>query len=461
MGLPLYFLDRRSEDARTELIKELALAGIETETDYTDNCALVVFDNIDDVVCIATREIASKFERVLAISLRGSSSTTGQWQVIQAGAGDLIQWTCTASSAAAVATRLERWAQVDAIVDSQQVQELLVGTDPTWRRCLRRVVELARFTDAAVLVLGESGTGKELVARLVHELDMRASKADFVLLDCTTIVPELSGSEFFGHERGAFTNAIQTREGAVELADRGTLFIDEIGELASGLQSQLLRAVQEHTYKRVGGNLWRNAEFRLICATNRELADEVEAGHFRQDLYYRVAASIVRLPPLRERRGDIPLLARHFMQKLRPDEPTPEFDDAVRDYLIMRDYPGNVLELRQVTTRILYRHVGPGPDTLGEIPEEDRPVAQLSDHWRDAGFQQSIRKALRAGAGLKEIGRAAEDEAIDIAVNDAEGNLRRAADRLGVTDRALQLRKARQHSSQLSSNETHLGTQGH
>jgi transcriptional regulator with GAF, ATPase, and Fis domain len=458
MGAHLYFLARVSTDIRTKLIQELDAAGIEVEDDNDNavNFALVVFDEIDDALCSKLREIVSEFERVLAIGLNNKASTTDLWQLVQAGAEEVILWETSALSAATVAARLERWAEVDALVDSQPVRELLVGADSAWRHCLRRVVELARFTDTAVLILGESGTGKELVARLLHELDSRQNKANFVLLDCTTIVPELSGSEFFGHERGAFTNAIQAREGAVELADRGTLFIDEIGELAPALQSQLLRAVQEHTYKRVGGNVWRNADFRLFCATNRELADEVVAGRFRHDLYYRVAASIVRLPPLRERRGDIPLLARHFMQSLRAEETTLDFDDAVRDYLMSRDYPGNIRELRQIATRILYRHVGPGPITLGDIPEEDRPATQLSVHWRDAGFQQSIRKALRAGAGLKEIGRAAEDEAIDIAVDDAEGNLRRAAGRLGVTDRALQLRRANQRSAVLSSDETHI-----
>src|SRR4029450_8247587 len=160
------------------------------------------------------------------------------------------------------------------------------------------------FSQVSVLIVGESGTGKELIARLIHDLDQRRDKGDFVVVDCTTIVPELSGSELFGHERGAFTGAVGTREGAFALADGGTLFLDEVGELPLPLQGQLLRVVQARMYKRVGGNHWHRTEFRLVCATNRDLAREVERDAFRSDFYYRIANWPCRLPPLGERRGD-------------------------------------------------------------------------------------------------------------------------------------------------------------
>src|SRR5262249_40812748 len=149
-------------------------------------------------------------------------------------------------------------------------------------------------------LLGESGTGKEVVARLIHLLDSRPNKRDLVVLDCASIVPELSGSEFFGHERGAFTGALTERNGAFALANDGTLLLDEIGDLPLPLQVQLLRVIQEHTYKRVGGNKWCKTEFRLICATNRDLFDLIGRGAFRADLYYRIAGYICKLPPLRE-----------------------------------------------------------------------------------------------------------------------------------------------------------------
>ena len=310
---------------------------------------------------------------------------------------------------------------------------------------MRQIVEVARFTDASVLILGESGTGKELIARLIHTLDPRAKKRDLVVLDCTTIVPELSGSEFFGHERGAFTGAVTPRDGAFVLADGGTLFLDEVGELPLGLQAQLLRVVQEHTYKRVGDNTWQRTDFRLVCATNRDLLQEVQQGRFHCDLYYRLANWICKLPSLRERPEDILPLAQHFLTELRPDKKPPELDEPVRDYLVRRDFPGNVRDLKQLVSRISYRHVGEGPITVGDIPEDERPAEEFAQRdWRDGFFEQAIRRALTMGGGLKEISQAASDTAIRITVSDEEGNLQRAARRLGVTDRALQMRRANQ-----------------
>src|SRR4029077_5747912 len=144
-----------------------------------------------------------------------------------------------------------------------------------------------------------------IVARLIHLLDARPNKRDLVVLDCSTVVPELSGSEFFGHERGAFTGALTERHGAFALANGGTLFLDEIGELPLPLQAQLLRVVQEHSYKRIGGNKWHRTDFRLVCATNRDLLGLVCGGEFRADLYYRIASFVCKLPALRERAEDI------------------------------------------------------------------------------------------------------------------------------------------------------------
>ena len=248
------------------------------------------------------------------------------------------------------------------------------------------------------LITGETGTGKELAARLIHTLEDRPEKRDLVLLDCTTIARELSGSEFFGHERGAFTGALAGREGAFALADGGTLFLDEVGELPLALQAELLRLVQEHTYKRVGSNVWQRTNFRLVCATNRELLREETLGQFRRDLYYRIAGWTCRLPPLRERTGDILLLAEHFMRQLRPDGEAPELDDSVREYLLSRAYSGNVRDLRHLVARIISRHVGPGPITVGDIPEEDRPPADSGPiDWSDKSFEYSIGRAPGPG----------------------------------------------------------------
>jgi transcriptional regulator with GAF, ATPase, and Fis domain len=250
--------------------------------------------------------------------------------------------------------------------------------------------------------------------------------------------------EFFGHERGAYTSAIARRDGAFALADGGTLFLDEVGELPLVLQAELLRVVEEHTYKRVGGNTWKNTNFRLVCATNRDLAEEQVQGRFRRDFYHRIATCICRLPPLRERREDIPHLARHFLQKIYPGQDPPDLDETVRDYVISRDYPGNVRELRKVITRIAQRHIGSGPITPGNIAEEDRSAATAlaQKDWRDDMFQLAIRRALSLGVKLREISNGAAEIAMQIALEEEGCTLRRAAEKLGVTDRALQMRRA-------------------
>ena len=319
----------------------------------------------------------------------------------------------------------------------------MVGKSPVWRAILRDIVEIARFSDAPALILGESGTGKELIARLMHTLDTRAQKRDLVVLDCSTIMPELSGSEFFGHERGAFTGAVSQRDGAFALADGGTLFLDEIGELPLSLQAQLLRVVQEHTYKRVGGNTWHRTDFRLVCATNRDLLGQVHRGEFRADLYYRIASFVCKLPSLRERLDDVIPLAEYFLRQMHPHGAPPQWDDAVRTYLLQREYPGNVRDLRQVVSRLLSRYAGGGTITIGSVPPEERPAAEQEKAvWLDLDFEGVIRRAVLCSARLKEIGRAAEDIAIRIATDQESGNLQRAARRLGVTDRTLQLRGA-------------------
>jgi transcriptional regulator with GAF, ATPase, and Fis domain len=332
---------------------------------------------------------------------------------------------------------------VQGLVDSPAVSEMLVGRSTRWRALVSDVVDVAAFSQASVLITGESGTGKELVARLIHNLDQRPDKGELVVVDCTTVVPELSGSEFFGHERGAFTGAMSARDGAFAMANGGTLFLDEIGDLPLPLQAQLLRAVQEHKYKRVGSNVWQHTDFRLVCATNRNLEAAVTNGHFRADLYYRIAGWVCKVPPLRERKDDILQLARHFLAQFDSTEAAIELDEPVREYLLARDYPGNVRDLRRIVASLHRRHSGPGPITIGDVPEEERPaVAATSECWRDGGFEGAIGHAIELGIGLREIGHAASETAIKLALAREHGNLHRAASRLGVTDRALQLRRA-------------------
>jgi transcriptional regulator with GAF, ATPase, and Fis domain len=383
-------------------------------------------------------------ERLLAIVERSSLLKGADvWAVLKSGASDVFAWDHSENPAAEVDARFRRWAEVDRLVLSPLVQENLIGQSRTWVETLRQIVEVAYFSDLPILITGESGTGKELVARLVHTLDQRPHKKDLVVLDCTTVVPELAGSEFFGHERGAFTNAHVGRDGAFALADEGTLFLDEVGELPPTLQAELLRVVQEKTYKRVGSNAWQRTNFRLICATNRDLLHEEAQGKFRRDFYYRIAGFMCKLPPLRDRKEDIIALARHFLKRLRSEDQVSELDESVRDYLLTRDYSGNIRDLRQLIGRIAGRHVGLGPITAGDIPEPERPErTDVPIDWCDESFDSAIRRAVAWNVGLKEIGRRAENAAVRIAVSDADGNLQHAARKLGVTDRALQMRRA-------------------
>jgi len=383
-------------------------------------------------------------ERILVLADSvGSQNGVSGWELLQAGASDVLIWSNPDEIAQQVRARFERWLTVDQLLETPPVAHSVVGKSPVWRAVLRDIVEITRFSDAPALILGESGTGKELIARLMHTLDPRPHKRDLVVLDCSTIMSELSGSEFFGHERGAFTGAVSQRDGAFALADSGTLFLDEIGELPLSLQAQLLRVVQEHTYKRVGGNTWHRTDFRLVCATNRDLLAQVRRGEFRADLYYRIASFVCKLPSLRERLDDVIPLAEYFLRQMHPKGEPPQLDDAVRTYLLRREYPGNVRDLRQVVSRLLSRYAGGGTITIGSVPPEERPAAEQEKAvWLDLDFEGVIRRAVLCSARLKEIGRAAEDIAIRIATDQESGNLQRAARRLGVTDRTLQLRYA-------------------
>src|SRR5262245_5929793 len=328
----------------------LAAAGIKLrsfDATATGGEGILCFSDASDQLYAFLHDVSRNGdERVLAVPTSDALTDGLQaWELLRAGASDILPWSATADFPEQVKARFERWRAVDALLSSSSVQDRVVGESPMWRSVLRQIVEVARFTAASVLLIGESGTGKELVARLIHELDPRASKNELVILDCTTVVAELSGSEFFGHERGAFTGAVAARDGAFALADGGTLFLDEVGELPLALQAQLLRVVQEGAYKRVGSNAWHRTEFRLVCATNKDLQQAVETGDFRRDLYHRIASWVFRMPGLHERRGDILPLARHFLHKLQAGKAALDFDTHVLQYLVHRALSGHVLDL--------------------------------------------------------------------------------------------------------------------
>ena len=215
-----------------------------------------------------------------------------------------------------------------------------------------QLIDMVAASDATVLLLGETGTGKELFARAIHERSTRR-KEGFVTLNCAAIPSALFESELFGHERGAFTGAHMQKVGRLELADRGTLFLDEIGDMPLELQPKLLRALQERAYERVGSARIKNVDMRLVAATNCDLEQMMDQKQFRPDLYYRLNVFPVRIPPLRERREDIPLLVQHFTQKYarQSDKQIGTVPAAIMQRLMRWDWPGNVRELENLIER--------------------------------------------------------------------------------------------------------------
>lgn len=214
------------------------------------------------------------------------------------------------------------------------------------------IMEMVSESNANVLITGESGTGKELVARAIHKKSLRNTKP-FIIVDCTTIPENLLESELFGHEKGAFTGAVDRKIGLFELAHEGTVFLDEIGELPMFLQKKLLRFLQEKEIQRIGSTTRIKVDVRVISATNRDLEKSIKEGTFREDLYWRLNVVRINLPPLRERKEDIPLLVNHFLNKYSDEnnKPIPQIDPEVMDALVNYDWPGNVRELANVIER--------------------------------------------------------------------------------------------------------------
>ena len=260
----------------------------------------------------------------------------------------------------------------------------IVGQSSALKKVLDQITLVAP-TEANVLILGESGTGKELIARAIHERSRRA-EAPLVKVNCASIPHDLFESEFFGHVRGAFTGAIRDRVGRFQLADGGTLFLDEIGEVPLDLQSKLLRVLQEGTFERVGEEKTRHVNVRIVAATNNDLRRAVSAGSFRQDLYFRLSVFPIELPPLRERREDIPLLVRHVVQLANRQARCGnlQFTDRQMAQLQQYDWPGNVRELQNVIERaIILSACGTQPLNLilpaAQADAVDQPLEKSSD----------------------------------------------------------------------------------
>jgi len=279
----------------------------------------------------------------------------------------------------------------------------MVGEGAAFQSVLKGV-QIVAPTDATVLILGETGTGKELVARAIHEMSSR-SRGSFVKVNCAAIPASLLESELFGHEKGSFTGAVAQKIGRFELADHGTLFLDEIGEMPLELQPKLLRAIQDQEFERVGGNRTIRTNVRFVAATNRDLKAMVNEGRFRADLYYRLHVFPLNVPPLRERREDIPLLTRYFVQKhaQRLDRKVERIPTLALEALTRYDWPGNIRELQNVIERSVI--LSNGPELRVAMPEMvggSSPVAprgRTSD-ISDAAERARILQALKEAKGI-------------------------------------------------------------
>jgi DNA-binding NtrC family response regulator len=305
----------------------------------------------------------------------------------------------------------------------------LVSKNPRMAAVFELVREVASQR-STVLIQGESGTGKELVARAIHFSGERGTRP-FVAVSCAALAETLLESELFGHERGSFTGAVAQRKGKFELADGGTLFLDEIGDISPKLQVDLLRVLQERRFFRVGGTTEIQVDVRVIAATHRELEAEVREGRFRDDLFYRLNVINVRIPPLRERREDVPLLAQEFLDRLSHElgrEVSGISDEALR-LLMDHDWPGNVRELENAVERALVSCKS------GVLAAEDFAFLRPA-----AAFPGGPGLALPAGLTLQEI----EKQYIAATLQRTQGNIKAAADALGI-DRSTLYEKIRRY----------------
>jgi DNA-binding NtrC family response regulator len=315
----------------------------------------------------------------------------------------------------------------------------IVGDSPSMVEVSQAIQKVAP-TDATVLLQGESGTGKELFARAIHQLSSRRERL-FVAINCAAIPDTLIENELFGHEKGAYTGATNRRAGKFELADGGTIFLDEIGELGFGVQSKLLRVVQERRFERIGGTVTLDADVRVICATNRNLQEHVRAGGFREDLFFRINVFPVTVPPLRARREDIDALTDFILQKLARElaKPSLRIDEASRALLRKYDWPGNIRELENCLERaaILCDRSTITPADLGLTAQVDSAESALRE-----AVDLSGTLADAAERTLQIVERMKIAEALRRTVSRAE-----AAERLGIAPRTLAA-KMKEHGFQ-------------
>jgi DNA-binding NtrC family response regulator len=315
----------------------------------------VVMPELDGLEVL--RRIRASHPDVFVIMMSGNATIETAVQATKAGALDFIEKPLSSDKLLLTvqnALSYAKLARENASLRARaQAEFAMIGASPSMRTIFDKIAKTAP-TSGRVLITGENGTGKELVARAIHDHSRRA-EGPFIKLNCAAIPGELIESELFGHEKGAFTGATQQRRGKFELADGGTLFLDEVGDMNPSAQAKVLRVLQEGELERVGGSETVRVDVRVLAATNKDLEEEIEAGRFREDLFYRLNVVPIELPPLRERREDIPDLVEHFLVTVCAgnDRKPKQIEPAAVSLMMQYDWPGNIRELKNVVERLV------------------------------------------------------------------------------------------------------------
>ncbi len=380
------------------------------------------------------REVKTRFPEMPVVLITGHASITSSFEAGKAGADAYLEKPLDIHDLRSKVSRLlERRAGVTA---ADEVLPGVIGRSPVMRALAEKVMQAAP-TPATMLLIGESGTGKDLIANAVHELSP-VKDGPFLPLNCAAIPAHLLESEFFGHERGAFTGAVARQTGKFEMANGGTLFLDEIGELQQDLQAKFLRVLEERRFMRVGGSQPITMDARLVAASNRDLEQMVSENRFRADLYYRLRVVTIEVPPLRDRDGDVPILAVHFLRSFAEyySKGHMSFSDDAMQALNAAPWPGNVRELRNLVESLVVL------SRSGTIDRSTLPASILAP--RDAGAAGPRSAPRTDAAAAATTMRDIEREAILGALRETGGNRDRAARKLGIGLRTLQ-RKIREY----------------
>jgi len=449
-------------DMCTLLSRFLTRNGYETDVAYSGQKGLAKFEeeNFDAVLCdfrlgnMDGKEVMLAIKKIkpetIVLIITGYSDIKTAIDVIKQGAFDYITKPLIPDEVISVLNKaLNQSTESTSAKNNSSTkgragqskspkQDFLIGEAPATKD-LYRQIEIVAPTNYSIILYGESGTGKEVIAKTIHQLSSRKDKP-FVAMDCGTLSKELAGSELFGHVKGAFTGALADKEGHFELANGGTLFLDEVGNLSIDIQAALLRVIQERKFKRVGGNKEMDVDVRIIVASNENLQDAYQKGKFREDLYHRFNEFSINLPPLRNRRPDIPPFAEFFLQRTNDEleKNVSGFEPQVIEMFMNYSWPGNLREFRNVVRRAVLLTQG---DLISEktLPWEItnvNPLTATPDPVTTKD-QATTTITLKKDIGLKGAASKAEYETIMNVLKEVKFNKKKAAEVLNIDRKTL------------------------